>query len=130
MKILDDVKTKIPMQKIADAWTMAKGKLPARMTKTYPGMSQAKFVIKRIHFLLREKSFVDLGDQEIFERKVKKEDGTSPTYIYRVDFNNPAQVKRMRNILTELIDLADEDASEAKKESISEYLDYIAMASS
>jgi hypothetical protein len=131
MTFIDDLKVlkeQIPMQKIQDAITLAKGKLPARMTKIYPGVKEGKFVIKRIQFLLRERSFVELGKQEIFERKVQDESGSKKLYKYIVDFNNPAQVKRLKNILTELVDLVDEDATEAKKEAIPGYLDYIVMA--
>lgn len=127
-QVIADVKAKIPMEKINDVVTMAKGKLPARFTQNYPDMDTARKIIKRIDYLFAEESNIKLGKQQIFSRDVTQDDGTKKLYTYTVDFDNPTHIKRLRTVLTELVDLTDEDASPAKKESIPGYLDYVAVS--
>ena len=128
MNILQDIQAQLPMEKIRDFVSMAKGKLPASMTQNYPEIDTAKKIIKRIDFLLAERAILKLGKQTIFTREIKNEDGATHMYAYEVDFENKEQVKRLRTILTELIDLTEEDASGAKKGSVPGYLDYIAVS--
>lgn len=129
MKVLDDIKAQMPMDKISEMLLMARGKFPNRKAKVYPGLSEAKQIVKRAHFFLEENSSITLGKQDIYKREIKNDGGSSKTFTYTVDFANPQQIKRLRNFLTELVDLTAEDASSAKKESIPGFLDYMAEAS-
>lgn len=128
MTFLQNITAQLPMEKINDFWSMAKGKLPASMTKDYPDIETAKKIIKRVDYLLAEKAILKLGKQTIFTREIKNEDGTSKMCAYEVDFDNKDHIKRLRTFLTELIDLTEDDASGAKKASVSGYLDYIAVS--
>lgn len=128
MTFLQDIKAQLPMEKINDFLSMAKGKLPASMTQNYPEIDTAKKIIKRIDYLLAERAILKLGKQVIFTREIKNEDGTTKMYAYEVDFENKEHIKRLRTFLTELIDLTEEDASGKKKESVPGYLDYIAVS--
>ena len=129
MKIVDTIKTHIPLQDIQTILAVARTKLPKKTVKIYPGLAEAQKIIKRIDFLFAEKPIVNLGKQDIFKREISKENGTKTIYTYTVDFASKDQVKRLRDFLIELVDLAADDATSEKKESIPGYLDYIAMAS-
>lgn len=121
MKWIDEIKNHIPMEQMQILFTQVKARIASqRIKKVDPHSIEAEKVMKRIHFLLSEKSNLDLGKQEIYTRN-------GCTYV--VDFNDPEQIKRLRTVLLELADLSSPDSSKAKKRSIPGYLDYIAQAS-
>lgn len=130
MKWLDTIKEYIPMEDIHVVVSQVKKYVGTKAAKKDdPALVDAENVMKRIHYLLEEKSSLDLGKQEIYKRNVKDLDGIVRMYTYMVDFNDMEQIKRLRTVLLELADLTSPDATKAKKESVSGYLDYIAQAS-
>lgn len=130
MKWLDTIKEQLPMEQIHAVISQAKTSMGTKSKKKDdPALTDAETVMKRVHYLLEEKSSLELGKQEIYKRTILGEDGTPKMYTYTVDFNDADQVKRLRTVLLELADLSSPDASKAKRESISGYLDYIAQAS-
>lgn len=130
MKWIDDIKEQIPVEQLQLLISQIKSNIAAKTAKKEdPVLKEVETILKRIHFLLSEKPVIDLGKQEIFTRVVPAEDGKTQTYTYIVDFNRPAEVKRLRTVLLELADLSSPDAQKAKRESIPGYLDYIAQTS-
>jgi len=130
MKWLDDMKDQLPMKHMQSVMTQIKTTIGSKMTKVPdPALAEAESVMKRIHYLLEEKSSLDLGKQEIYKRTIAKKNGMTQNCTYIVDFTNSNQVKRLRTVLLELADLSSPDSSKAKRDSISGYLDYIAEAS-
>ena len=132
MKLIDDIKQQIPLQKqrIQTFITDTKSKMGAvTAKKDDPMLIEADKIMKRMHYLFSEESTLDLGKQAVFTRNVSDTDGKVRSYTYMVDFKDPNQIKRLRTLLLELADLSSPDASKAKRESIPGYLDYIAQAS-
>ncbi len=129
MEWLDTIKAQLPMDKISQLLSQAKGTYHTKTTKVYPGLTEAKQIVKRAHFLLSENDNMTLGKQVIFTREIANEKGEKKTVSYTVDFTDKDQIKRLRNFLTELVDLTTDDASNDKKETIPGFLDYIAKAS-
>lgn len=120
IKWLDDIKEQLPMEQMVALLTQVKTKIASKTAKKDdPNITEAEKVMKRIHYLLSEKSNLDLGKQEIY---------TKNGYTYFVDFTDPEQISRLRTVLLELADLSSPDSSKAKKASIAGYLDYIAQA--
>jgi len=121
MKWIDEIKNQIPIEQMQILFTQVKARIASQRTKKDdPNIIEAEKVMKRIHYLLSEKSNLDLGKQEIYKRN---------GYTYIVDFADPEQISRLRTVLLELADLSSSDSSKAKKASIPDYLDYIAQAS-
>ena len=120
MKWIDEIKNQIPIEQMQILFTQVKARIASQRTKKDdPNIVEAEKVMKRIHYLLSEKSNLDLGKQEIYKRT---------GYTYVVDFADPEQISRLRTVLLELADLSSPDSSKAKKASIPGYLDYIAQA--
>lgn len=130
MKWIDDVKEQLSMDQLQTLIAHIKTNIAAKAAKKPdPVLIEVETILKRIHYLLSEKSLLDLGKQEVFKRRILHGDGTTKTYTYMVDFNRPEEIKRLRTVLLELADLSSPDSSKNKRESISGYLDYIAEAS-
>lgn len=120
MKWIDTIKEQLPMEQMQSLFIQMKTKIGSKTAKKEnPDITEAEKVMKRIHYLLSEKSNLDLGKQEIYKRN---------GYTYFVDFTNPEQISRLRTVLLELADLSSPDSSKAKKASIPGYLDYIAQS--